>query len=145
MTNRSERQTEPIKGKVSGVLNEREVAINIGTKHGVCTGMKFRILADKPFQVHDPETDEVLGTIDREKVQVQATEVFEKFSLCKTFRKFNVGGSGFSTRTVLSSLFAPRQEVYETLKAEDSTLLPPLSEEESYVKNGDRVIQVIEV
>ena len=145
MTNNIQKQSEPIKGKVSGVLNERELSINIGTKAGVRVGMKFRVLADKALEVHDPETDELLGTIDREKVQVQATEVFEKFSICKTFRKFNIGGAGMSSLSYMSSLFTPRREVYETLKAEDSTLPPPLSEKESYVKKGDRVMQAIEV
>ena len=52
MTNNIQKQSEPIKGKVSGVLNERELSINIGTKAGVRVGMKFRVLADKALEVH---------------------------------------------------------------------------------------------
>jgi hypothetical protein len=46
MKNEIEKQNKPIEGKVSGVLNERELTINIGIKHGVHKDMKFKILAD---------------------------------------------------------------------------------------------------
>ncbi len=38
----------------------------------------------------------------------------------------------------------PPRNVLETLRFEDSSVPPPLSEEESYVKVKDRAIQVIE-
>lgn len=149
MKNKNEKLNGCIKGKVSGVLNERELTINIGSSHGVTEDMQFKILADKPIEVHDPDSNKVLGTLDREKVQVQATEVFEKFSICKTFRKTIVGSDAFSSLQLigakLSSIFPPRREIPETLKAEDSAFPPPLSTEESYVKKGDRVVQIIEV
>ena len=145
MKNKTEKQNDRIKGKVSGVLNERELSINIGSKHGVHRGMKFKILADKPMEIRDPDSNELLGNIDREKVQVQASEVYEKFSICKTFRKSIVGSFSLSGFTDWAEKFSPRQEIPETLKADDSALPPPLSEEESYVKKGDRVIQIIEV
>lgn len=145
MKNKTEKQNGRIRGKVSGVLNERELTINIGSKHGVHKGMKFKILADKPIEVHDPDSNEVLGTVDREKVQVQVSEVDEKFSICKTFRKSILGSNALLGFQEMSKMFSPRREIPETLKAEDSTLPPPLSEEESYVKKGDRVVQIIEV
>jgi len=145
MKNKTEKQNKPIEGKVSGVLNERELTINIGSKNGVHEGMKFRILADKPLEIYDPDSNELLGTVDREKVQVEVSEVYEKFSICKTFRKTVVGGSTFSTILEFSKMFSQRLEISETLKAENSALPTPLSEEESYVKKGDRVIQIIEV
>jgi len=144
MKNKIENQNEPIKGKVSGILNARELIINIGSEHGVHKGMKFKILADKPMEVNDPDSNELLGTIDREKVQVQAFEVYEKFSICKTFRKSKADAFSISTFMDLSETFLNRQAIPETLKAEDSALLPALSEEESYVKKGDRAVQIVE-
>jgi hypothetical protein len=38
----------------------------------------------------------------------------------------------------------PRREVPVTLRADKESLPPPLPEEESYVKKGDRVVQLIE-
>jgi hypothetical protein len=142
MKNEIEKQNKPIEGKVSGVLNERELTINIGSKHGVHKDMKFKILADKPMEIRDPDSNELLGTIVREKVQVQASEVCEKFSICKTFRKS--GGTSMAIQDLWSEMFSQKVRV-ETLKATDSVLPPPLSEEESYVKKGDRVVQIIEV
>jgi hypothetical protein len=45
--------------------------------------------------------------------------------------------------SVTSFMVEQSREIVETLKAEDSSLPPPLSEEESYVKKGDRVIQLL--
>ena len=42
MENETEKQNGLIRGKVSGVLNERELTINIGSKHGVHKGWKFK-------------------------------------------------------------------------------------------------------
>jgi len=145
MKNKTEKQNDRIKGKVSGVINERELSINIGSKHGVRRGMKFKILADKPMEIRDPGSNELLGNIDREKVQVQASEVYEKFSICKTFRKSIVGGLSFLGSRAWAEMFSPAREIPETLKADDSALPPPLSEEESYVKKGDRAVQIVEV
>lgn len=130
-----------IEGKVAGILNERELTINIGLKNGVFEGMKFSILAKAAIEIYDPETHEKLGMVDREKVRVVAAEVNERFSICKTYRKWTTVGSTFAN--IAGLMAAPRVE-HETLKVNDSSLPPPLSEEESYVKIGDRVIQVKE-
>jgi hypothetical protein len=132
----------PIEGKVSTVLNERELVINVGINIGVKVGMKFKVLADKMFEVKDPDTGKLLGTIDREKVRVQASEVSEKFAICKTYRQIRKGGGGLYIPNLSEMLALSRTEP-ETLRAEDSTLPPPLSEEESYVKKGDRVIEIV--
>jgi hypothetical protein len=132
---------KPIVGQVAGIINERELAINIGSKNGVLDGMKFSVMAKEAIEVYDPETKEKLGMIDREKVRVMATEVKEKFSICKTYRKW---ASISASMVSIGSLFAGPTERQETLKVNDSSLPPPLSEEESYVKIGDRVIQIIE-
>ncbi len=131
----------PIEGKVAGIINERELTINIGSKSGVLEGMKFSILAKEPIEIYDPETHEKLGLVDREKVRVIATEVKERFSICKTYKKWGTVGSTFAN---IASMWAVPRVKYETLKVNDSSFPPPLSEEESYVKIGDRVIQIKE-
>jgi len=136
--------TKLIEGKVASVLNERELAINIGSEHGVTVGMKFKVLADKPTEIRDPETGKSLGTLDRDKVRVKATEVQARFSVCRTYKKRYVGGTSFFSIYAASSMLTQPREVAETLKAEDSSLPPPLSEKESYVKKGDRVVQLVD-
>lgn len=130
-----------IEGKVAGILTERELTINIGSDKGVYGGMTFKVLTRSPLEIKDPETGEILGEVDREKVRVKADEVNKKFTICKTYRKYR------SPRSVLydiGMLMRSPMVNHETLKVEDSSLPQPLSEEESIVKVGDRVIQIEE-
>jgi hypothetical protein len=73
--------------------------------------------------------------------------VKEKIATCRTYREFTIEGSAFADfidRGAMGSLLTPTRVEIETLKAEDSSLPPALSEEESYVKIGDRVVEVAE-
>ena len=72
-------------GKVAQIVSEREIAINIGKKDGVVQGMQFSVLAATPQEVTDPDTGELLDTIDRSKIDVEATEVRDKITICSTF------------------------------------------------------------
>ncbi len=130
-----------LEGKVAKVLTEREVVINIGQAQGVKKGMRFAILAATPEEITDPDTGEKLDMVDRTKVLVEATEVRPKITICSTFRTTTIPAGAFGTFSV-GRLFAPPQEVFETLRTEDSSLPLPLSPDESYVKIGDRVKQV---
>jgi hypothetical protein len=147
---------EPLTGRVAQILNARELAINIGAEVGVTQGMKFAVMSQSPTEIRDPETKELLDTIDREKVRVRASEVRPKITICKTYLVRTIPGrSGFSgySGSLLESLgkqlgslqeAQPERKVLDTLRADQRDLPPPLSEQESYVKTGDRVIQIIE-
>lgn len=137
----SGKTSERIEGLVAGVLTARDLAINVGSDAGVREGMKFRVMSDAPIDIRDPETDEVLGTFPREKVRVRATEVNPRFSVCRTYRVFRTGGGMLGRLAFMKS---PPRQYPETLKAEDSEYLPELPEEESFVKKGDRVFQIME-
>jgi len=130
-----------LKGKVASILTSRELTINIGMEQGVEVGMIFKILADSPVDVLDPDTNTKLGEVDREKIRVKVSEVNDKFSVCKAYRTRKTGNFYLSN---LYSAIEPVKEIVETLKASDASLPPPLPEEESFVKRGDRIIQVVE-
>ena len=133
--------TKPIRGKVASVINEREIAINVGTTHGVNVGMYFNVLDIQDEEVKDPDTGEVLGSIERPKVTVRVAHVQERLSVASTYRtqKVNVGGSfGPFARELMPPKWI---EKYETLRTEDKSWFP-LYEEDSYVKVGDPVVQV---
>jgi hypothetical protein len=130
---------EPLQGKVVMVLNERELIINIGAEAGVKQNMKFKILSHSPMEIFDPETGELLGLLDREKVRVTVSKLEPRYSICKTYRLRTVG-----VLPSIAAFMAPVQSVPETLRTTDSTLPPPLPEEESYVKKGDRVVQILD-
>lgn len=129
----------PLEGLVASILNARELVINIGSDAGVARGQKFAVLAATPFQVKDPATSEILDEIDREKIRVEAREVRAKITICRTYRMKGGGALHFA---MLSLQFdeALRKPSVETLRVDDSEKLPPLPEQESYVKIKDRVV-----
>lgn len=141
-------ETKRLEGHVAAILNARELVINIGRVHGVHSGMKFAVLAESPLEVHDPVFGELLDVIDREKVRVEASEVRDRIAICRTYRVTQIPGGALAKQllglgAIGEQLRTPR-EVKETLAIEDASMPPPLSEEESYVKVKDRVIQAID-
>jgi hypothetical protein len=134
-----------LEGLVAAILNARELVINLGQTQGVRLGMKFAVLAETPLEISDPTSGEVLDTIDREKVRVEASEVRDKVTICRTYRIKKIPGGMLPLGAVASMvelMSRPPREVTETLLLRDSTMPPPLSEEESHVKIKDRVVQV---
>ena len=104
------------------------------------------VLAD-PSEITDPDTGKVLATTEREKVRVQATEVHDIYSICSTYciTRFE-GGEFHAYAQLLTPTETPYREprpITETLRIEESRLAPSLSEEESHVKIGDRVVQIL--
>lgn len=136
-----------LQGKVARVLNSMEVAINIGSASGVEVGMKFDIMSDKKEDICDPDTNDVLGSLDRPKVRVLVSQVTEKFAVASTYRKtsVNVGGIGRRIGPSFSKVLSPPKwiEKVETLKTSERTW-EDLDESQSYVKTGDPVVQVVE-
>jgi hypothetical protein len=135
----------PITGKVARILNDRDIALNIGTDQGVSIGMFFDVLDTAGEEIRDPETNELLGTVDRVKVRVKVTRVQEKLSVASTFEKVrvNIGGEGVGISTFSSLLMPPKYVVkYKTLRL-DETTRGEISESQSYVKIGDPVEQVL--
>ena len=135
---------EPIRGKVARVLSAREVALNKGSIDGVEIGMVFKILSPTGSPIQDPDTGELIGSVEMEKTSVKVTSVQERFSVASTFRTYrvNVGGTGLG----FSRLFEPPKwetqvESFET----DETTEEGLAPEDALVKTGDPVIQDLEV
>lgn len=138
--------TDLIRGKVARILNSREVALNVGASHGVRDGMQFDILAPELHDITDPDTQEVIGSVNRPKVRVQVGITEDRFCIAHTFRRkrVNIGGRGLGIAMDPSILQAPKWVMRaETLKTSESTW-EDLSERDSIVKTGDPVLQVPE-
>jgi hypothetical protein len=125
-----------VSGKVARILNSQELVINRGRVDGVRVGMVFAVLDPKAEDVKDPDTGEVLGSVNRPKTYVKVVDVEERLAVAQTFRKF--GGGGALGLTGVAALFGPREPVLESLKTTESTW-EDLDESESYVKTGDPV------
>jgi hypothetical protein len=124
-----------IEARVARILTERELIINRGRDDGVTAGMQFEVLARESLEITDPETGTSLGSLDRPKLRIEATDVYAKFAVCETFETFEDLDGPFSP----SDFFRPRRRLPATLKVQEA--LPPLTEEDSIVKVGDRVRQ----
>lgn len=137
----------PIRGKVVRILTSRQLALNLGSQHGVKMGMKFDVLDSRGDDITDPDTGELLGSLYRPKVRVQIIEVQERLSVAETFikREVNIGGTGGFYLGGIADMLRPPKWVtkFETLKTDERTW-EDLDESQSYVKTGDHVIQVIE-
>ena len=145
--------TQPIRGKVARVLNKREIAINIGSNHGVTIGMYFDVMDVNETDIIDPDTNKVLGSIERPVVRVKVTHIQEKLSVASTYKseRVNVGGTAPRSTSILdatlslSGYLGPRWiKKYETLEDTGETKTP-LDEEKSKVKTGAPVVQVFDV
>ena len=139
-------QDDLIRGKVARILNSRELAINVGAQAGVRINMKFDVLDPKGDDIKDPDTGEILGSLNRPKLRVQVTRVEEKLAVASTYRSktVNVGGVGFMLPSFADALRPPRYVTkFESLKTEEATW-EDIDEAESFVKTGDPVIEVIE-
>lgn len=138
-----------LEGQVAQILNERELAINIGNLVGVREGMIFSVLAATPLEIHDPATGEVLGVEDREKVRVRAIRVHDRYAVCATYRVRHLPGGPLSgtltAAAVMGDLLRQSQTVPETLRTASDSEPPPLDPADSYVKVGDRVIEIEEL
>lgn len=127
-----------IRGKVAAILSKREIIMTIGSAHGVEIGMKFVVLNSSGIDVRDPDTGETLESIEVPKTVVKVVRVSEKVSVGRTFRtipgRLGIFGS--------ASTFTGTPSRVETLDVQtSSTLKHELSEEDSYVKSGDLVVQ----
>jgi hypothetical protein len=64
-----------IEGKVAQLIDGQSLAINRGSEHGVRVGMRFAVLNPRGSEVRDPDTDEVIGSVELEKVVVKIVRV----------------------------------------------------------------------
>ena len=135
-------EKQPIEGYVAGILDERSLVINKGSIDGMKVGMRFKVLSSTPLPVIDPITKKRIGDLNREKIRVECTEVYESFSICSPFLT-HWRGNYFSASAIMNEL-VQEKEVIETLRYDPKDKPAPLTEEESIVKIGDKCIQLID-
>lgn len=75
---------EPIRGKVAQVLDSRRVVVNVGLSDGVSVGMTFQVLNPKGERIQDPDTGQVIGSVESPTAQVRIVDVQEHLSVATT-------------------------------------------------------------
>jgi hypothetical protein len=125
--------TERIRGFVAELIDDRTLVINRGFDHGVQVGMRFAVLNRKGANVKDPETGEPIGSVEVEKVLVKVVRVGPQLAVARTFRSFTSGFGNIFSNTSRR----------ETLRTNSATYKQELSEQDSYVKIGDPVVEAV--
>lgn len=95
---------EVVRGRVAKVLDEQQIAINVGSAHGIVRGDKVQLL--RAVDVPDPLNEGVsLGTAFVKKGTLIVDSVDEKFSVARV-AKGKKGGTGTAV------LFAPMEPLF---------------------------------
>lgn len=67
--------------RVVKIVDPYRIVINVGSEHGLTISDKVAVYAEGQ-PVVDPETKQVLGTLDRIKAYLNVEFVYDKMSLC---------------------------------------------------------------
>jgi hypothetical protein len=125
-----------IRAQVAQVLNSTDLAINRGAKDGVEVGMRFAILSDRGAEIKDPETGEVLGSIEIAKTLVKIISVTPRVAVGRTFR---TKGGASSIASALAYMTASERS--ETLRTDERRVQQELDPKDSFIKAGDQAVQ----
>jgi len=132
-----------LKAKVAAILSQREVVINRGLAAGVQVGMRFAILNSAGVNIRDPDTNEVIDSIEVVKAVVKVVRLTDRTSVGRTFRTIPGKPGIYGGLSGVSGFLGTPARV-ETLDIKSSSLLKrELSEEDSYIKVGDTAVHVI--
>jgi len=127
-----------IKGKVAEIIDNRTLALNVGSSNNVEPDMIFQILDGTGKIIKDPETGNQLGSLKLPKIQVKVTYVDINFSIAETFHYKTVNIGGVNAFGNISDFMSPPKYVkkYDTFEIEEE-LKKEIDKEKSTVKIGD--------
>ena len=125
---------EPIRGKVAQILDSRQAVLNVGLSQNVAAGMVFKVVNPEGEQIRDPDSNQILGSVESPKVLIRVIDVQEKLSV--------------ATMSAANPTIAPA-----TLGPFARVLMPPtwvdqyesLGTDLNGVSIGDSVIQVFDM
>ena len=126
---------EPIRALVAQILNSTDLALNRGSDHGIEVGMKFAVLDPIGRDIRDPETQEVIGSIDIAKTVLKVVQVSPQLCVARTFRA-RQSGLNFGAL----ALGGTKEE---TLRSDETRLQQTLHPDDSKVSVGDTAVQYV--
>ena len=129
MTNSNGRLT----AKVAQILSRTDLVFNKGKEDGIEVGMKFAVLAPIKHEINDPDTGDLLGTVDIAKTVLKVVRVENKLAIARTFRSRQTGFS-----SIVLGLNGTKNEI---LKSDEERTERRFSDEDSKISRGDTAIQ----
>jgi hypothetical protein len=124
-----------VRAKVARLLNSTDLALNRGENDGVGVGTRFAILDRRGHEIVDPDTHEVLDSVQIAKTLVKVVSVTPRLAVARTFRTKRAGMPGFA------GLDFTARDRTETLRSDANRLQQELDPRDSYIKVGDEAIE----
>ncbi|PSK66679.1 hypothetical protein B0E53_01319 [Micromonospora sp. MH33] len=88
-----------IVGKVARIINEHELAINVGGDKGIAVGDKVALY--RTIDVKDPDSGEILGSVDVRKLRLEVVIVEPKFCVAAITERQTGSGSNIFLQSLL--------------------------------------------
>lgn len=96
--------------KIVKILDEYNVVINAGISQDIKQGDQFQILDKEGSEVVDPDTQEVIGTLDLIKATVRVTELHEKMCICSSQSSIKMNSPFLSGISSISDSFTVSEQ-----------------------------------
>ncbi len=140
-------EDDRIRGKVAAILTLSELVINRGSADGVQIGMQFAVLNSQGIDVKDPDTGEVLGSTEIVKTVVKIVRYRRRAPVSRPDVPHDSREAGALDSFAMGALtgMTGTPDRVETLETSQATLKQELSQEDSFVKIGDPVVQAKEM
>lgn len=136
----------PIRGKVAKILNTQEIVINVGSENEVALGMRFIVMNPDAPEIEDPDTGELLGSVERPKALIKIVEVQDRLAVASPYSALEAATEeqwAESMASLSEALMPTKWWVKrQSFNVEDQTW-EGLNPQDRFVKVGDPVVQVV--
>ncbi len=97
-----------IEGKVTRILDEYRIVINVGRIDEVKEGMVFVVFTQSEDEIKDPDSGEVLGKLENVKDYISVAHVQDRFSTCvaREKKKMTKEGEAMGVQTLSGAMMA---------------------------------------
>ena len=105
--------------------------------------MRFAVVSEF-FDIKDPETEDPIGSVKREKVRVKVVNVQGRLSVARTYETYTSGGRLSSLSTWSRAIEEPTTKV-RTLRSGDAQTYELIDPSQSYIEVGDVIEEVSDI
>ncbi|WP_279096061.1 hypothetical protein [Lactobacillus taiwanensis] len=134
--------------RVAKIINDKSLIVTAGDKDGIKIGDQMEIVdKSSDIEVKDPETGEILGTLDATKGTVEVTKVFPHMSIVEPPKRTVPGltaaatlNHGFSIQESLNRMMT-EHVVQDSLNVDPEQITGSLPQSSKPIRVGDIVIK----
>ena len=105
--------------------------------------MRFAVVSEF-FDIKDPETEDPIGSVKREKVRVKVVHVQGRLSVARTYETYTSRGRLSSLSTWSRAIEEPTTKV-RTLRSGDAQTYELIDPSQSYIEVGDVIEEVSDI